>query len=309
MKAFVKDAEVIGVDNSRARREESRELFSIETRASVEEAAAEFSPAAGIVCSPPLTHAEITKTLLSKGMHVFSEINLVDDGYDENMALAKKKGLVLFLSSTPMYRKEIEYITEVALGQSKLCYRYHVGQYLPDWHPWEEYTDFFVSDRRTNGCRELFAIELPWMVNAFGEVESFHAKAKRLSGLSIDFPDCFLVTLRHKGGVTGQLMVDIVSRKAVRELELIAEDIYLRWSGAPDSLYHYDVKTKENRNIACYDSVLQDKRYSGNIIENAYAEELTAFFGLINGVGAPRHTFEADMGIIALLDAIEGANE
>ena len=35
-----------------------------------------------------------------------------------------------------------------------------LGQYLPDWHPWESYKSFFVSNKKTNGCRELFAIEL-----------------------------------------------------------------------------------------------------------------------------------------------------
>ena len=304
---FAKGVAVIGVDGDESRRNEARELYGIETFASTEEALARVSPDVGFVCSPPLTHGEIISSLLSARLHVFSEINLVSDRYDDNIALARQAGLVLFLSSTQMYRRELEYITCLAKGESKLCYRYHVGQYLPDWHPWESYTDYFVGSRPTNGCREIFAIELPWLVGAFGEVLSVSAEARKLSGLKIDYPDCFAVTLSHKGGVLGQIVVDVVSRKAVRDLEVFSEELYLRWGGTPDSLYHYDIYSRQDRQVECYESVLRDPRYSGNIVENAYAEEILAFFALIRGEGTPRHSFEADKAIIALLDVIEGA--
>ena len=42
-------------------------------------------------------------------------------------------------------------------------YIYHIGQYLPDWHPWENYKNFFVGDKRTGGVREIFGIDLPWL--------------------------------------------------------------------------------------------------------------------------------------------------
>ena len=41
--------------------------------------------------------------LLDAGLPVFTELNLVDDGYDELTAKAKEKGLPLFLSSTMLY--------------------------------------------------------------------------------------------------------------------------------------------------------------------------------------------------------------
>ena len=52
-----------------------------------------------MVCTAPLTHAGIITELLQNGLPVFTELNLVPDGYEENIALAKEKGLPLFLSS------------------------------------------------------------------------------------------------------------------------------------------------------------------------------------------------------------------
>ena len=46
--------------------------------------------------------------LLDLGLPVFTELNLVDDGYDANIAKAKAKGVPLFLSSTMLYRRETQ---------------------------------------------------------------------------------------------------------------------------------------------------------------------------------------------------------
>ncbi|MCO7111156.1 hypothetical protein NIA69_21115 [Gemmiger formicilis] len=39
-----------------------------------------------------------------------------------------------------LYRRETQYIKQqVAEFGKPVHYIYHIGQYLPDWHPWENY--------------------------------------------------------------------------------------------------------------------------------------------------------------------------
>ncbi|MEG1017760.1 MAG: Gfo/Idh/MocA family oxidoreductase, partial [Oscillospiraceae bacterium] len=231
MREFFSEINVCGVDTNEQRRAQTAEQFQVECYASLKEAVT-AAPDIGFVCTSPLSHSAIIKEMLENNINVFTEINLVSDGYEKNCALAQKKGLELFLSSTPIYRRETQYIERRAQeAQCPLFYRYHVGQYLPDWHPWENYRDFFVGDRRTNGCREIFGIELPWLVRAFGDIESTAEVKARQSSLVIDYADSYLVTLSHSSGICGQLAVDIVSRKAVRDFELFGEKLYLRWGG------------------------------------------------------------------------------
>ena len=40
-----------------------------------------------------------------------------------------------------------------------------------DWHPWENVTDFYVSNQETNACREMVPFELTWIVDIFGYPE------------------------------------------------------------------------------------------------------------------------------------------
>ncbi len=307
LKQFFPSHEIAGVDLNAERRDGAKQLFSVECFDTIEQAVETFSPNAALVCTAPLSHGEIIKTLLSFELDIFTEINLVSDLYSENIKTAKQKKKLLFLSSTQMYRKEIEYLTSAIKNtKDKKSYRYHVGQYLPDWHPWESYKDFFVGNKRTNGCREIFGIELPWLTDAFGEVVWADTSFSRLTKLEIDYPDYYAVTLEHADGTIGQLTVDIVSRKATREFVVISENLYLTWSGTPSSLMNYDTEQKQLINISCYDDIMQDERYSDNIVENAYVDELAEFFDALEKKAVPRHSFEKDLKLLYLIDKIEG---
>lgn len=309
-KYFSDEVEVIGSDMSPERRKEAEDLYGIRTYSELETAINIEKPDGAIVSTAPISHADIILKCLSSKLNVFTEINLMKDRYDEIIDTAKKDSLVLFLSSTPLYRKEIQYIQEEVKAQTKkIHYRYHVGQYLPDWHPWENYKDFFVGSKQTNGCREIFAIELPWILKTFGKVTGIKVTKDKISSLDIDYPDSYIVMLEHENGCRGVLSVDVVSRKPVRSLELYSEEMHLFWEGTPGSLRKYNIETKEVIQIDTYSSIEKDSRYSENIIENAYTEELDVFIKQVLAKGNfERYTFSDDLYTLELIDEIEGMN-
>lgn len=300
------EAALAGVDFAPARRTEAQGL-GITPYESIGAAVAAQPFDAAFVCTAPLTHAGIIDTLLDAGLPVFTELNLVDDGYDALTAKAAAKKLPLFLSSTMLYRGETQYIKQqVAAFGKPVNYIYHIGQYLPDWHPWENYKNFFVGDRRTGGVREIFGIDLPWLLDAFGPVTAVTAQKDKLSDLEIDYPDSWFVLLRHANGTKGMLAADVVSPKAVRNFEVFGEGLHLFWEGNPQALYRYDAGTKEKMPVSTYERFEHNARYSDNIVENAYVDEIVNFFGVLEGKEAPRWSFEKDKAVIGLIEKIEG---
>ena len=299
--------EISGVDTTESRRTEAEGL-GITAYASIGEAVAAEQFDAALVCTAPITHAAIISELLDAGLPVFTELNLVSDGYEENMKKAEEKGLPLFLSSTMLYRGETQYIKQQVEAFAKpVNYIYHIGQYLPDWHPWENYKNFFVGDKRTGGVREIFGIDLPWLLDTFGPVKSLHVEKDKISQLEVDYPDSYFVTLRHENGVKGMLAVDVVSPKAVRNFECFGEGLHLFWEGNPKSLYTFDHDKGEKLPVNTYESFEHDSRYSDNIVENAYVDELANFFAVLKGNEQPRYSFEKDLETIRLIEAIEEA--
>ena len=305
LKGIDPSIEIIGVDTWDERRAQVEEMGH-KTFASIAEAAAE-KPDVAFVCTAPLSHYAILKELLTYKINSFTELNLVKDGYEELMALAEANNTVLFLSSTMLYRGEINFILdEVKKYDKPVSYIYHIGQYLPDWHPWESYKNFFVGNKRTNGCREIFGIEMPWLIEAFGKVTDVYSVSNKVTDLDIDFDDRYFVTLTHESGARGVLSVDVVCPKAVRNLEVYGEGLHLFWEGNPKALYKFNNETKEKEFINTYVTFEHDSRYSDNIVENAYVDEMQNFLNVVKGTEQPKYSFSKDLYTISVMDKIEG---
>ncbi len=300
---------ILGVDTAEGRRAEALSLGLIDAAfASLPAALAAETPAAALVCTAPLAHAGLIGELLDAGLPVFTELNLVSDGYAENIAKAQKKGLPLFLSSTMLYRRETQYIKQRAAEYGgPMHYIYHIGQYLPDWHPWESYKNFFVGDARTGGVREILGIDLPWLLDAFGPWRQASCEVHTVSALGLPYPDTATLLLRHQNGTQGVVVADVVSPKAVRNFECFGDGVHLFWEGNPKALYEF--ADGEKRFVDTYGAFEHDPRYSDNIVENAYVDELLNFFGVLRGEEAPRWSFEKDLAAIELMDAVQHAGE
>lgn len=298
---------IVGIDGREDRREESGNLYGIETYRSIDEALNVHADIdSSFVCTSPLSHAGIIKTLLTAGLNVFTEINLVKDSYEENINLAKEQNVTLFLSSTFYYREEIQYIREKIAGRTKLNYVYHIGQYLPDWHPWENYKDFFVGNKRTNGCREIMAIELPWLTGTFGAVKKCNVLSDKITNLNIQYSDNYMIQLVHENGNKGTLIVDIVSPKAVRNLEVYGENIYYSWNGSPTTLEEFVLETKSVEKVKLHEDAEHIEGYGSFITENAYQNEIREFIDVVSGKRNPLYGFEQDLIVLNLIDKIEG---
>ena len=301
------DVELFGIDSQESRCEEVKEKFGITCFKSITEAVEAENIEAAVISTSPLSHAAIIKECLTHNLHVFTEINLVQDGYEENMALAKEKNLVLFLSSTFLYRKETQAIIEkVQNAKCPLNYIYHVGQYLPDWHPWESYNSYFIGNPRTNGCREIMAIDLPWVVSAFGPIKSVSAIKSKNTELNITYNDNYLITLEHESGHKGVFAVDVVARKSGRNIEIFGEQFHLSWNGTADSLKVFNIEEKKDEIVSFDDASEHVEGYAAFVTENPYREDLNSFLKQIADRDySPAWDFEKDKVVLDIIDQIE----
>ncbi len=291
-----------GIDQREDRRTEAKGLFGISCFASI--GAVNQKIDCAFVCTSPLSHAAIISECLKRKWHVFTELNLVSDAYEENLKLAEENNCKLFLSSTFFYREEIKYIRSKITNDKKWNYIYHIGQYLPDWHPWENYKDFFVGDKRTNGCREIMSIELPWLIGTFGDIIDFHVISDKLTNLHINYHDNFMIQLTHANGNKGVLVVDVVSPCAVRKLEVYNEGHYLAWNGTPDSVTEFNAEKGVLEPVKLLEKAEHKEGYRAFVVENAYKNEIKEFFDAVLCNKPAQYGFEQDKKILKLIDSL-----
>lgn len=304
LKTLYPECRVLGIESNLEKAENAKKEYSIQIYGRMEDIQVPIY--AAFVCTCPESHPKLIQACLMRGCHVFSEINLLDTDYKKTMELAEVQKKTLFLSSTPLYKEEIQYITDrVHENKDKKIYAYHVGQYLPDWHPWDNLKDFFASKKSTNGCRELLAIELPWITSAFGQIINATVTKGNFSHLELEFPDTYIIQTVHEDGTIGSLIIDVVSPRAVRKLEIYNDSMYLSWDGTPDSLLEKKAGSAQER-LVTLGSYIHDERYGAFINEAAYVKEVEEFFSVVAGKKAV-YGFAQDQEIIHLINMIEGS--
>lgn len=303
-KQLDKDAQFLCVDSNPERIRQIKDDGLI-AFSDLEEALKE-KPDFAFVSTSPLSHASIIPILLSNKINTFTEINLISKNYDEMIKLAKENNVKLFLSSTILYKKQIEKIKELVQGETQpLTYIYHIGQYLPDWHPWESYKDFFIGKKESNGCREIYAIQLPWIIDTFGKVSNVTSVSQRSTKLEIDFDDTYITTFEHENGSKGVFVVDVVSRSATTYLEIIGENIHITWDGSNDGLRMFNLKEKRFVNYVAYENVEHNENYAATIVENTYLDEIKDFISMMENNTEPKWSIQKDKYVLDLIDRIE----
>ncbi len=297
---------IVGYDVSKERMKNVCRRYNIQECKNLEEYIKNNEVSGIVVSTPPLEHSKYVIWALENDIPVFSEINLVDDNYEK--IINKSKKCKAFLSSTFLYRKDTEQIikwTKQSILGNKMFYNYHVGQYLPDWHKWESYKDFFISNIKTNGIRELMAIEFPWLTEAFSKISEFKIQYNKISELDIDYPDTLHIIIVHENGITGNVLMDLVSRISERILRIYGERGVIGWDGTPESLYLFNAENdiREYPLKEVKTTNLDD--YAHTIIEEPYIKEIKEFIMGISGNKKYKYSYKEDYEILKLIDKVE----
>jgi predicted dehydrogenase len=198
-------------------------------------------------------------------------------------------------------------IVEGAIGRP-LAVTHHVGQYLPDWHPWEDYRTFYVARRETGAAREIVPFELNWMAYLFGPVTSVAGFRGKLSALDVDIDDYYAALVGFEAGVRGTLVVEVVSRPAIRRARIAGEEGSLEWDFAGRVVREWRAGAEGWEEHP--DPPAVEGPGGKWVAENMYIEEMRGFLSAIED-GRDRYPFslEEDRELLRALAEIEIGGE
>ena len=126
--------------------------------------------------------------------------------------------------------------------------RIETGQYLPDWHPWEDYRQMYSAKRNLGGGVVLDAIhEIDYAVWFFGSVEKNIAMYGKLSNLDIETEDTAEIMLKFKNGPMVNIHMDYVQRSPSRSCKIIGEKGTISWDINDNSIKLCLAKSKRGK--------------------------------------------------------------
>lgn len=305
---YLKAGEIIGFDPRGDRRKEAEEKYKIRTFEDFDRAINEY-PDALIISTPPDLHMKYAIIAAQKNKHFFTELNVVDEGMDELITLCRGKKIVAAPSTTMLHHPAVQKIKELVNSDvvgKPLAFIYHSGQYLPDWHPWEDYRKFYVSKKETGAARELVSFELVWLTWIFDGIKTVSSFNGKLSKLDADIDDTYQIILKFKNGVLGHMLVDVIARVPYRVFKLLGEEGVIEW----------DWNTKLVRVFTS-----NDKHWKEYVIEHGepekgyvwtermYVDEMSHFVRAIKGDEKYMYSFEEDKKILGIVYAVEESSK
>lgn len=305
---YLKAGEIMGFDPLEARRKEAEEKYGIRTFDNFDMAMKE-QPDALIISTPPDLHVKYAIEAAKRNKHFFMEASVVDEGMDELIKVCENRKIVAAPSCTLRFNDSIQKIKEVVdrgeVGKT-LAFTYHSGQYLPDWHPWEDYRKFYVAKRKTGGAREIVSFEFVWLTWIFGGIEAVSCFCGKTSILDIDIDDIYQVLMKFKNGVFGHMQVDVVSRVADRSCKIFGEKGVIFWNWGED-VRVYTAKGKQWRSYQ-EEKGVSVAGYDEKIKEEPYIEEMKQFIKAIRKEEKYPYTLEEDKAVLRLLYAAEASS-
>jgi predicted dehydrogenase len=153
--------------------------------------------------------------------------------------------------------------------------RAEAGEYLPDWHAWEDYRGGYSARADQGGGPVLtFSHELDALCWLVGRPLRIVAMAAHASQLEISTEDVAETVLEFENGSLGSVHVDYVRRPPRRGIELVGEDGVLRWDYERNRVEVYTAEAAQWRMEE------GDKSFERN---QMYVDEMKHFVDCIQG--------------------------
>jgi predicted dehydrogenase len=301
--------EIIGCDPREDRRDEAAGKYGIKTLSSFEHGMNEH-PDAVIISTPPDTHVGYALTAADAGLHFFTEVNVADARTPELIASCRTKNIVAAPSCTMRFHPSVRAIKELVDQQEigkVLSLTYHFGQYLPDWHPWEDYRSFYVARRATGAAREMVCFELIWLTWILGPVRSVSCVKGKVSDLAIEGDDTYQLLLEFKDGPLGNMLVEVVSRVPIRSLRVMGGTGNITWDWSEKLVRVKTTKDERWRDILeASPRVIQPGYIHA---DDMYIDEMRHFLDAVNKGERYGYTLDDDWRIQECLLAAESSSE
>ncbi len=286
--------EVLAFDVRADRAGEAAATFGIETFTDLDRAY-ERAPDVVFITAPTGLHVALATRAAERGCHLFIEKPLADsrNGVARLLGLVRDKGLVTLVGCNLRFHSGLRavkaWLDEGAIGRL-VAVRAEVGQYLPDWHPWEDYRQGYSARRDQGGGVILDAIhEIDYVQWLAGPVRAVACFAGHLSRLEIDTEDTAALVLDFAAGAVGEVHLDYVQRAYSRTCHVIGDEGTIRWdyTAGEARLYRADTKTWTVR--------ANPEGWQAN---QMYVDELAHFLRCLKGQERPALDVEAAAGVL-----------
>ena len=288
------------IDPRADRRAESQERYGVASLDDLAQGLA-WQPDVFIVSTPTRYHMDYCLAAARAGKDFFCEIALSDSlaGGEELLRLVDEQGLVAALGINNPYhavmRQAKTWLREEAFG-APLTYQMAYGNYLPNWHPWERYQDFYDETQ----IMGVIAQELGTLYTLLGaRTSELYAQSSRSGSLRIEGPDNLQILARTDSGTAVTMQLDLFQDRQVYEYRIVSARGAIDVQLLPEA--------KASRYLNASGQVDEMRPPAGYTFEQAYIDEFGAYLAALDTREQWYHPLRDGVQILHCLNAVKAS--
>ena len=184
------------------------------------------------ITNPSSFHFKAAKQAITSGAFIFIEKPAVHDEKDllelEDLdGIYKQKIFVGYqYRFHPVIKKSRELLNNNALG-NLVSARFKNAEYLPDWHPYEDYRDSYAAKKKLGGGTLLTQIhDLDYSTFLLGSPKELFAVGGKNSSLEVDVEDCVQILMsipKKNKNIPVSISLNYVEKPSERTYEIIGD--------------------------------------------------------------------------------------
>jgi predicted dehydrogenase len=278
------------------------ELASFPQESDLYKALKKHQPDAVIVSNPTALHLDVAIPAAEAGCAILLEkpISHSMERLDQLEATVKKSGSKVLVGFQfrfhPGLMRAKQLISEGEIGRV-ISAHVHFGEYLPSWHPWEDYRKGYAARADMGGgvlltqCHSLDY--LPWLV---GTVESVWGFVAKLSDLEVDVDDTAKIGLRFNSGALGSLHLDYNQQPPSHHFEVIGTQGSLQWDLSDGATRIYRSEKED------WEVYPLPAGWERNVM---FMEQMKHFVSVVRGEAEPSCTLDDGIRVMKLISAVQ----
>jgi len=269
-------------------------------------AALDHTPHAVITANPTALHLEVALAAAKRGCHLLIEkpISHTLDGLDELQRLVRQNGCRVLIGYHFRFHPgllKVKELLELGMIGKPLIIRAHWGEYLPAWHPWEDYRRGYSARADLGGGLILtLSHPLDYLRWLFGKVLRLFAAVEKISDLEIQVEDTAEICLWFANGCVASVHLDYIQRPARHYLQIIGSHGTIEWDNTSGAtrLYAYNQNHTQEAQFQTFPSSSPLDPTKSLERNDLFLAEMRHFLNLIKGEESSRCGLED--GIAAL---------
>ena len=215
-------------------------------------------PEIAVVANPTSLHVETARRCVRAGCHLFIEkpVSNTDTGLDELVSEIDAKSVVTLVTYQFRFHPHFCMIRDAINRPNTygipLVAHAEWSEFLPDWHPWEDYRNSYAARDDLGGGVFLTQIHpYNYMSQILGPVERVQTNLAYTGSLGIPVNDAADINVTYQSGCTSHIHVNYLQKPRSHTLKLITTKGRFEWDCHAHTLnfLHNDARVNALKNF------------------------------------------------------------